>query len=81
MSFIFQSGLYGYGIVYAAGLFGILVLLIPPLLSAVLKGRKKEMYDQLPPNSYPRTIYIMHDWSYENVKRKLPMPGFHSLLL
>jgi hypothetical protein len=37
---------------------------------------KKEMYDQLPPHLVPRTIYIMHDWSYEEVKRKITEAGF-----
>lgn len=37
---------------------------------------KKEMYDQLPPHLIPRTIYIMHDWSYEEVKKKICKAGF-----
>ena len=31
---------------------------------------KKEMYDQLPPLSYPKTIYILHDLSFDEVKKK-----------
>lgn len=37
---------------------------------------KKEMYDQLPPLLVPRTIYILHDWPYEQVKRKICEAGF-----
>jgi hypothetical protein len=37
---------------------------------------KKEMYDQLPPSSYPRTIYILHDLSFEEVKKKITEHGF-----
>jgi hypothetical protein len=37
---------------------------------------KKEMYDQLPPSLVPRTIYIMHDWPYEEVKKKVAGAGF-----
>lgn len=37
---------------------------------------KKEMYDQLPPHLVPRTIYIMHDWSIEEVKRRIAAAGF-----
>lgn len=37
---------------------------------------KKEMYDQLPPALVPRTIYIMHDWSFEEVKQKVEAAGF-----
>ena len=37
---------------------------------------KKEMYDQLPPDLVPRTIYIMHDWTYEEVKKKIAEAGF-----
>jgi len=37
---------------------------------------KKEMYDQLPPHLVPRTIYIMHDWPYEDVKKKITEAGF-----
>ena len=32
---------------------------------------KKEMYDQLPKSSYPKTIYILHDLSFEEVKKKI----------
>jgi len=37
---------------------------------------KKEMYDQLPPHLVPRTIYVMHDWPFEMVKRKVEDAGF-----
>lgn len=37
---------------------------------------KKEMYDQLPPHTVPRTIYIMHDLSFDEVKKKLALAGF-----
>jgi hypothetical protein len=37
---------------------------------------KKEMYDQLPPHTVPRTIYIMHDLSYEEVKKRIDEAGF-----
>jgi len=37
---------------------------------------KKEMYDQLPENLIPRTIYIMHDWSFNEVKKKIADAGF-----
>jgi len=37
---------------------------------------KKEMYDQLPPELVPRTIYIMHDLSYAEVKKKILDAGF-----
>ena len=37
---------------------------------------KKEMYDQLPPHLVPRTIYVMHDWSYDAVKKKIQEAGF-----
>lgn len=34
------------------------------------------MYDQLPPHLVPRTIYIMHDWPFEEVKKKIEGAGF-----
>lgn len=37
---------------------------------------KKEMYDQLPTELVPRTIYIMHDLPYENVERIVNEAGF-----
>ncbi len=37
---------------------------------------KKEMYDQLPPHLVPRTIYIMHDWPYDEVVKKITGAGF-----
>lgn len=36
---------------------------------------KKEMYDQLPPGSYPSTTYIMHDWPFEQVLKKMKETG------
>ena len=32
---------------------------------------KKEMYDQLPPGSYPFSIYISHDIAFETVEKQL----------
>ncbi|HMR93701.1 MAG TPA: hypothetical protein PKC69_15370 [Chitinophagaceae bacterium] len=37
---------------------------------------KKEMYDQLPPHLVPRTIYIMHDWPFDEVNKKVQEAGF-----
>ena len=37
---------------------------------------KKEMYDQLPPHLYPRTIYIMHDLPFDEVKKRISESGF-----
>jgi len=37
---------------------------------------KKEMYDQLPPHLVPRTIYIMHDLTYQEVIQKVRDAGF-----
>jgi hypothetical protein len=37
---------------------------------------KKEMYDQLPPHLVPRTIYILHDLPFEEVKKKIAEAGF-----
>lgn len=37
---------------------------------------KKEMYDQLPPGSYPSTIYIMHSWPFQQVLKKMQEAGF-----
>ncbi len=37
---------------------------------------KKEMYDQLPPHLVPRTIYIMHDWPFPEVRKKISEAGF-----
>lgn len=34
------------------------------------------MYDQLPPHTVPRTIYIMHDLDFEEVTQKLSHAGF-----
>lgn len=31
---------------------------------------KKEMYEQLPKGSFPKTIYILHDAEFEDVKKK-----------
>lgn len=35
------------------------------------------MYDQLPPHLIPRTIYIMHDWSFDKVKETIAAAGFN----
>ncbi|HWC53146.1 MAG TPA: hypothetical protein VG676_06150 [Chitinophagaceae bacterium] len=32
---------------------------------------KREMYDQLPPGSFPKTIYILHDLPFDEVKKKV----------
>ncbi|MFI5128472.1 MAG: hypothetical protein ACHQFX_00715 [Chitinophagales bacterium] len=37
---------------------------------------KKEMYDQLPPHLYPRTIYIMHDLPFNEVLKRVSEAGF-----
>jgi hypothetical protein len=37
---------------------------------------KKEMYDQLPPHTIPRTIYIMHDLPFDDVKQRIAEAGF-----
>lgn len=37
---------------------------------------KKEMYDQLPPHLVPRTIYILHDLPFDEVKKKIAEGGF-----
>lgn len=37
---------------------------------------KKEMYDQLPPASFPKTMYILHDMPFEAVKEKIAAAGF-----
>ncbi|HEX7844746.1 MAG TPA: hypothetical protein VF476_03035 [Chitinophagaceae bacterium] len=37
---------------------------------------KKEMYDQLPAHLVPRTIYIMHDLPYSEVRKKVEEAGF-----
>ena len=37
---------------------------------------KKEMYDQLPQDLVPRTIYIMHDWGFEEVQQAVLSAGF-----
>ncbi|HVZ56532.1 MAG TPA: hypothetical protein VG870_07725 [Chitinophagaceae bacterium] len=37
---------------------------------------KREMYDQLPPDSYPKTVYIRPDLPFEELKRTLSDHGF-----
>ena len=37
---------------------------------------KKEMYDQLPQQFVPRTIFIMHDLPFDEVKRRVEEAGF-----
>ncbi|HET6995331.1 MAG TPA: hypothetical protein VFI06_10140, partial [Chitinophagaceae bacterium] len=34
------------------------------------------MYDQLPPHLYPRTIYVLHDLPFQEVKKKVAEAGF-----
>jgi len=34
------------------------------------------MYDQLPSHLVPRTIYIMHDWSFDEVRKRVAEAGF-----
>jgi len=38
---------------------------------------KREMYEQLPPDSHPKTIYILHDLSFDSVKKKICEAGFN----
>jgi len=37
---------------------------------------KKEMYDQLPLHTYPKTIYILHDLPFDEVNKKINEAGF-----
>src|ERR1700741_1879169 len=37
---------------------------------------KREMYDQLPPLSFPQTIYIKHDIPFDDVTEKLNQHSF-----
>lgn len=37
---------------------------------------KKEMYDQLPPHTVPRTLFIMHDLPFNAVREKINAAGF-----
>lgn len=37
---------------------------------------KKEMYEQLPPCSFPKTIYILHDLPFGEVKKRVFANGF-----
>ena len=37
---------------------------------------KKEMYDQLPPHYVPRTIFILHHLSFDEVKKRIAEAGF-----
>jgi hypothetical protein len=37
---------------------------------------KKEMYGQLPAHLVPRTVFIMHDMDFDDVKRKISEAGF-----
>jgi len=34
------------------------------------------MYDQLPPHLVPRSIFIMHDWTFDEVRKKINEAGF-----
>ena len=38
---------------------------------------KKEMYEQLPPDKFPKTVYVMHDWPFEEVVRRISEAGLH----
>jgi hypothetical protein len=38
---------------------------------------KKEMYKQLPPDLHPKTIYILHDLPFEEVKKKICSARFN----
>ena len=38
---------------------------------------KREMYEQLPPNSHPKTIYILHDLPFEEAKKRICEAGFN----
>ncbi len=38
---------------------------------------KKEMYDQLPPTSYPKTIYILNNLPFMEVIKRIEAAGFH----
>ena len=38
---------------------------------------KREMYEQLPPDSHPKTIYIRHDLPFEQAKKKICEAGFN----
>ena len=37
---------------------------------------KKEMYEQLPPGSYPNTIYIKHETAFHEVEQQVAAAGF-----
>jgi hypothetical protein len=37
---------------------------------------KKEMYEQLPKASYPKTIYLLHSFSFEDAKKQMQINGF-----
>ena len=48
----------------------------PTLTMGGFEGEpKKEMYEQLPPDKFPKTIYVMHDWPFEEVRRKMLEAG------
>ena len=49
--------------------------LILPLPLEGWKGGEKEMYDQLPVEFVPLTIYIRHNIPFENVLRKIRLSG------
>jgi hypothetical protein len=49
----------------------------PTLTFGGMEGEgKKEMYDQLPTHVVPRTIYVMHDWPFDEVVEKINAAGF-----
>jgi hypothetical protein len=67
---------FGFGIASAAGPFGFLVLPTPRSnLAASKEKAKRKCYDQLPPHLVPRTIYIMHDLTYQEVIQKVRDAG------
>ena len=37
---------------------------------------KREMYEQLPPDSHPRTIYVLHSMSLDEVRERICKAGF-----
>ncbi|MEJ0104491.1 MAG: hypothetical protein WDO19_18840 [Bacteroidota bacterium] len=74
---IFQLGLCGSGIVSKAVQFWFFSSSNPTITFGGFEGEsKREMYDQLPPSSFPKTIYIKHDLLFADVKAKVREHGF-----
>jgi hypothetical protein len=49
----------------------------PSLTFGGFEGESKiEMYDQLPPGTYPKTVYICHNFRFEDVKRIMETNGY-----